>query len=393
MKSIYLDHAATTPVDPEVVRAMLPYFTECFGNPASLHCFGQDAKRAVETARASIASFIGASAEEIVFTSGGTESDNFALKGVAAAAGDVMGNHIITTLIEHHAVLETCCDLEKQGCRVTCLPVSNYGVVDPEAVRKAITDKTILISVMHANNEVGTIQPIAEIGKIARENGIYFHTDAVQTLGHVPIDVNELNIDLLSASGHKLYGPKGVGIIYVRRGTKIAPFLRGGGQEKGRRSSTLNVPGIVGMGKAVELAGKFMAEEAKTISALRDRFVRGVLKNIEETQLNGHPLQRLPNNANIAINNIEGEALLLNLDMEGIACSSGSSCSSASLNASHVLAALGVPSLLAHGSLRFTLGRSTTTEDIDTAVAILARIVNRLRSMSPRYGKKEAPEK
>ncbi|MBI4634399.1 MAG: cysteine desulfurase NifS [Deltaproteobacteria bacterium] len=387
MKSIYLDHAATTPVDPEVVKAMLPYFTEHFGNPSSLHSFGQEAKKAVEGARDSIASLIGAKAEEIVFTSGGTESDNFALKGVAAARKD-KGNHVITSVIEHHAVLETCHYLEKQGCAVTYLPVDRDGAVDPGAVKKAVTDKTILISIMHANNEVGTIQPIAEIGKIAREKGIYFHTDAVQTFGHIPIDVNKLNVDLLSASGHKLYGPKGVGIVYIRKGTKITPFIHGGEQEKGRRASTHNVPGIVGMGKAAKLAGESLTEEAKTISALRDKFIKGVLETIDEIQLNGHPTRRLPNNVNVCINYIEGEAMILNLDMEGIACSSGSACSSASLEASHVLAALGVPPELAHSSLRFTLGRSTSEEDVDTVLTALPRIVGKLRSMSPLYKKK-----
>ncbi|MHB8091558.1 MAG: cysteine desulfurase NifS [Syntrophales bacterium] len=388
MKSIYLDYAATTPADPAVVKAMLPYFTEHFGNPSSLHSFGQEAKRAVETARASVASLIGAQAGEIVFTSGGTESDNFALKGAAAARKE-KGNHIITTVIEHHAVLETCHDLEQQGCRVTYLPVDRYGAVDPDAVKKAVTDKTILISIMHANNEVGTIQPLAEIGKIARANDIYFHTDAVQTFGHIPIDVNELNVDLLSASGHKLYGPKGVGIIYIRKGTRVEPFLRGGGQEKGRRSSTHNVPGIVGMGKASELSGKLLQEEAIVIGALRDKLIRGVLDNIDETKLNGHPTQRLPNNVNITINYIEGEAMIMNLDMEGIACSSGSSCSSASSAASHVLAALGPSPSLPHGSLRFSLGKATTAEDIDTVLMILPRVVRNLRSLSPRYRKKE----
>ena len=388
MKSIYLDYAATTPADPAVVKAMLPYFTEHFGNPSSLHSFGQEAKRAVETARASVASLIGAQAGEIVFTSGGTESDNFALKGAVAARKE-KGNHIITTVIEHHAVLETCHDLEQQGCRVTYLPVDRYGAVDPDAVKNAVTNKTILISIMHANNEVGTIQPLAEIGKIARANDIYFHTDAVQTFGHIPIDVNELNVDLLSASGHKLYGPKGVGIIYIRKGTRVEPFLRGGGQEKGRRSSTHNVPGIVGMGKASELSGKLLQEEAIVIGALRDKLIRGVLDNIDETKLNGHATQRLPNNVNITINYIEGEAMVMNLDIEGIACSSGSSCSSASSAASHVLAALGPLPSLPHGSLRFSLGKATTAEDIDTVLMILPRIVRNLRSLSPRYRKKE----
>ncbi|MBW6486107.1 MAG: cysteine desulfurase NifS [Syntrophobacterales bacterium] len=388
MKAIYLDYAATTPTDPAVVKAMLPYFTEHFGNPSSLHSFGQEAKRAVETARASVASLIGAEAGEIVFTSGGTESDNFALKGAVAARKE-KGNHVITTVIEHHAVLSTCHDLERQGCRVTYLPVDGYGAVDPDAVKNAVTNKTILISIMHANNEVGTIQPLAEIGKIARANDIYFHTDAVQTFGHIPIDVNELNVDLLSASGHKLYGPKGVGIIYIRKGTRLEPFLRGGGQEKGRRSSTHNVPGIVGMGKASELSGRLLQEEAIVIGALRDKLIRGVLDNIDETKLNGHPTQRLPNNVNITINYIEGEAMIMNLDMEGIACSSGSSCSSASSAASHVLEALGTLPSLPHGSLRFSLGKATTTEDIDTVLMILPRIVRNLRSLSPRYRKKE----
>ncbi len=387
MKSIYLDHAATTPVDTEVVKTMLPYFTDIFGNPSSLHSFGQEAKRAIEGARESIASLIGAKPEEIVFTSGGTESDNFALKGVAHARKD-KGAHIITSVIEHHAVLETCRYLEKQGFTVSYLGVDKYGAVDPDDVKKAITDKTVLVSIMHANNEVGTIQSIAEIGKIARERDVYFHTDAVQTFGHVPIDVNELNVDMLSASGHKLYGPKGIGILYIRKGTKITPFMHGGEQEKGRRASTHNVPGIVGMGKAVEVAGASMGEEAKKISALRDKFIKGVLENIDEVQLNGHPLMRLPNNVNVCINYVEGEAMILNLDMEGIACSSGSACSSASLEASHVLAALGVPPELAHSSLRFTLGRSTTEEDVDTVIAALPRIVGKLRSMSPLYKKK-----
>lgn len=387
MKSIYLDHAATTPVDPSVVEAMLPYFTEIFGNPSSLHTFGQEAKKAVEGARDSIASLINAKPEEIVFTSGGTESDNFALKGVAYARKD-KGNHIITSAIEHHAVLETCHYLEKQGFTITYLRVDKDGAVDPDEVRKAATDKTILISIMHANNEVGTIQPIAEIGKIARGKGITFHTDAVQTFGHIPVDVHELNVDLLSASGHKLYGPKGVGILYIRKGTKITPFMHGGEQEKRRRASTHNVPGIVGMGKAVELAGASMVEEAQKTSKLRDKFIKGVLENIDETQLNGHPSRRLPNNVNVCINYIEGEAIILNLDMEGIACSSGSACSSASMAPSHVLAALGVPPELAHSSLRFTLGRSTSEGDIDTVLNALSRIVGKLRSMSPLYKKK-----
>jgi cysteine desulfurase len=386
MKRIYLDNAATTPTDPEVVKAMLPYFSDIFGNPSSLHAFGQEAKRAIEEARDRIASFISAAPEEIVFTSGGTESDNFALKGAAFARRN-KGDHIITTAIEHHAVLETGHYLEKQGFRVTYLPVDGLGVVDPEAVKKAITEKTILISVMHANNELGSIQPIAEIGRIAGEREIPFHTDAVQTFGHLPINVDELGVSLLSASAHKLYGPKGVGILYVRKGTKIESFMHGGEQERGRRASTHNVPGIVGLGKAVELAGESLAEERERISQLRDRFIRGILEKIEYTRLNGHPVQRLPNNINICVQYIEGEAMILRLDMSDIACSSGSACSSASMEPSHVLAAIGLPQEFAHGTLRFSLGKYTTGEDIDRVLAELPVIVEKLRSISPLYKK------
>ena len=386
MKRIYLDNAATTPTDPEVVKAMLPYFSDIFGNPSSLHTFGQEAKRAIEEARDRIASFISAAPEEIVFTSGGTESDNFALKGAAFARRD-KGDHIITTAIEHHAVLETGHYLEKQGFRVTYLPVDGFGVVDPEAVKKAITEKTILISVMHANNELGSIQPIAEIGRIAGEREIPFHTDAVQTFGHLPINVDELGVSLLSASAHKLYGPKGVGILYVRKGTKIESFMHGGEQERGRRASTHNVPGIVGLGKAVELAGESLAEERERISQLRDRFIRGILEKIEYTRLNGHPVQRLPNNVNICVQYIEGEAMILRLDMSDIACSSGSACSSASMEPSHVLAAIGLSPEFAHGTLRFSLGKYTTGEDIDRVLEELPVIVEKLRSISPLYKK------
>jgi cysteine desulfurase len=386
MKSIYLDHAATTPADPEVVKAMLPYFSEIFGNPSSLHSFGQEAKRAVEEARDRIASFINASPDEIVFTSGGTESDNFALKGMAFAGKD-KGNHIITTLVEHHAVIESCRYLEKQGFRVTYLPVDAFGVVDPQMVKKAITDETILISIMHANNEIGSIQPIAEIGAIAGEKMIPFHTDAVQTFGHLPIDVEEMKVDMLSASAHKIYGPKGVGILYLRKGTKIHPFMHGGEQERGRRASTHNVTGIVGFGKAVELAARYQTEEMAKETKLRDKFIRGVLSGIEHTSLNGHSSKRLPNNVNICVEYIEGEAMILNLDMMGIACSSGSACSSTSMEPSHVLAAIGLPPESAHGALRFSLGRSTTEEDIDRVLEVLPGIVEKLRSISPLYNK------
>jgi cysteine desulfurase len=386
MKRIYLDNAATTPTDPEVVKAMLPYFSDIFGNPSSLHSFGQEAKRAIEEARDRIASFISADPEEIVFTSGGTESDNFALKGAAYARRD-KGDHIITTAIEHHAVLSTGHYLEKQGFKVTYLPVDAFGIVDPAAVKKAITDKTILISVMHANNELGSIQPIAEIGKIAAARGIPLHTDAVQTFGHLPINVDELGVSLLSASAHKFYGPKGVGILYVRKGTKMESFMHGGEQERGRRASTHNVPGIVGMGKAVKLAGESLTEESERISRLRDRFIRGILDKIEYTRLNGHPVQRLPNNVNFCVQYIEGEAMILRLDMSDIACSSGSACSSASMDPSHVLAAIGLPQELAHGTLRFSLGKYTTGEDIDRVLSELPVIVEKLRSISPLYKK------
>jgi len=386
MKRIYLDHAATTPADPEVVKAMMPYFSEIYGNPSSLHAFGQEAKRAVEEARDKIASFISASPDEIVFTSGGTESDNFALKGVALARRD-KGDHIITTPIEHHAVLETCHYLEKQGFRVTYLPVDGFGIVDPETLQKAITDKTVLISVMHANNEIGSIQPIAEIGRIANERGVPFHTDAVQTFGHIPINVKEMKADLLSASAHKLYGPKGVGILYIKKGTKIQSVMHGGEQERGRRASTHNVTGIVGLGKAVELAEKSLSEEMERMTRLRDKFIRGILESIEHIHLNGHPVERLPNNVNVCVQYIEGEAMILNLDMLGIACSSGSACSSSSLEPSHVLKAIGLPPEFAHGSLRFSLGKSTEEGDIDRVLEVLPGIVEKLRFISPLYKK------
>lgn len=383
-KKIYLDYAATTPTDPRVVKAMLPYFTKSFGNPSSIHSFGQEGKRAVEEARDKVANLIGAKSEEIVFTSGGTEADNFVMKGVAFA-NEKKGNHIITTAIEHHAVIETCKFLEKRGFKVTYLPVDKYGLVSPEDVKEAITDKTILISVMHANNEIGTIEPITEIGKIAQEREIYFHTDAVQTTGHLPIDVDELNVDLLSMSSHKLYGPKGVGALYVRKGTRIISFMHGGEQERRRRASTENVPGIVGFGKAVEIAKEEMDEEAKRLTSLRDRLIKGILERIEEVRLNGHPTQRLPNNVNVSVEFVEGESMLLNLDLAGIAASTGSACSSSTLEPSHVLLAIGLSPEIAHGSLRFTLGRGTTEEDIDYVLEILPKIVTKLRSMSPLY--------
>jgi len=382
MRRIYLDYAATTPTHPEVVEAMLPYFTDAFGNPSSVYSYGQEAKGAIEEARTKVADLIGAWGEEIVFTSGGTEADNFAIKGIACA-NEPKGNHIITSTIEHHAVLETCKFLETRGFNVTYLPVDEYGLVDPDDVKRAITDKTILISVMHANNEVGTIEPITEIGRIAQEKEIYFHTDAVQTVGHIPVDVNELGVDLLSMSAHKLYGPKGVGALYVRKGTRLASFMHGGEQEKRRRASTENVPGIVGFGKAAELARQEMSQEAEHITRLRDWLIKGLLERIDHVRLNGHPQKRLPGNVNLSVEYVEGESMVLNLDLAGICASTGSACSSSSLEPSHVLLAMGLPHEQAHGSLRLTLGRWTTEEEIEKVLDVLPGIVARLRAMSP----------
>ncbi len=382
MKRIYLDYAATTPTHPEVVKAMLPYFTGSFGNPSSLYSCGQEAKGAIQEVRVRVAELIGARDEEIVFTSGGTEADNFALKGVAYA-NEKKGDHIITSSIEHHAVIETCKFLERRRFSVTYLPVDEYGLVDPDDVRRAITNKTILISVMHANNEMGTIEPIAEIGRIAKGAGIYFHTDAVQTAGHIPVDVNELEVDLLSISAHKLYGPKGVGALYIRKGTKLIPFMHGGEQERPRRASTENVPGIVGFGRAVELAQQEMSEEAERLTYLRDQLIKGLLERIDHIRLNGHPQKRLPNNVNVSVDYVEGESMVLNLDLEGICASTGSACSSSSLEASHVLLAIGLSHEQAHGSLRFTLGKWTSEEDIGRVLEVLPQIVAKLRAMSP----------
>ena len=388
MNPIYMDYAATTPTDQRVVEAMLPYFGEIYGNPSSLHGFGQEARAAMEEARAKIAAFLGAKPAEIVFTSGGTESDNFAIKGVAWA-NRKKGDHVITSAIEHHAVLETCRFLEKEGFRVTYLPVDGDGLVDPADVVKAITDRTTLISIMHANNEIGTIEPIAEIGRIAKERGVVFHTDAVQTLGHLPFTVDELNIDLLSASAHKLYGPKGMGLLYIRKGTRITPLVHGGDQESGRRASTQNVPGIVGFGKAVELAAATLHEEVARLTSLRDRFIQGIFERIDGIRLNGHSARRLPNNINLSVESIEGEGMILSLDMMGIACSTGSACSSSSLEPSHVLLAIGLPHELSHGSLRFSLGMYTKESDIDAVLEALPQVVGRLRAMSPLYAGKK----
>ncbi|OGO44946.1 MAG: cysteine desulfurase NifS [Chloroflexi bacterium RBG_16_60_22] len=382
MRRIYLDYAATTPTHPDVVAAMLPYFTENFGNPSTIYSYGQEARGAVEEARTSVAALIGAADEEICFTSGGTESDNYALCGVAFANED-RGNHIITSVIEHHAVLETCKFLETRGFGVTYLPVDKYGLVDPDDVRKAITPRTLIVSVMHANNEVGTIQPLEEISKITHEAGAYFHTDAVQTVGHIPVDVDKLGVDLLSMSAHKLYGPKGIGALYIRKGTRLASFLHGGEQEKGRRAGTENVPGIIGLGKAAEITRAELECEALRLTGIRNKLISGILESIDNTSLNGHPDRRLPNNVNVSINFVEGESILLNLDLEGICASTGSACSSGSLEASHVLLATGCPPPLARGSLRFTMGRGTTEQEVDRVLAVLPGIVARLRAMSP----------
>ncbi len=382
MKRAYLDYAATTPTHPEVVAAMLPYFTEAFGNPSSIHFHGQEAKQALEEARDKVAALIGAESEEVIFTGSGTEADNFALKGVAYA-NESRGNHIITSTIEHHAVSETAKFLERRGFRVTYLPVDEYGLVDPDDVRRAITDKTILISLMQANNEVGTIEPIAEIGRIAREAGVYLHTDAVQTVGHIPVDVNELRVDLLSMSAHKFYGPKGVGALYIRKGTKLVPFIHGGEQESGWRASTHNIPGIVGLGRAVELAQQEMAEEAERVTHLRDRLIDGFRERLDHIRLNGHPTNRLPNNVSVTVDFVEGESVLLNLDLEGISASTGSACSSSSLEPSHVLLAMGLLQEQAHCSLRFSLGKWTSEEDIDRVLEVMPKVVAKLRAMSP----------
>ncbi len=382
MDRIYLDNAATTAVSPEVLEAMLPYFTQCFGNPSSIHSTGRDARRVVDAARRQVAAAIGAQPQEIYFTAGGSESDNWAIKGTAFAKKS-RGNHIITSAIEHHAVLHTCAWLEKQGFEVTYLPVDEFGRVRVEDVEKAITDKTILITIMAANNEIGTIQPIAEIGKLAHDKGILFHTDAVQAIGAMPIDVNAMHIDMLSMSGHKFHGPKGIGALYIRKGVKIDQYLHGGAQERGQRAGTENLAGIVGMGKAIEIATQHLEENARRLTVLRDKLIDGILAEIPDVRLNGHRTQRLPNNVNVSVRYVEGEALLLRLDLAGIAGSSGSACTSGSLDPSHVLLAIGLPHEIAHGSLRLSLGTDTTEAEIDEVLDKLPGIVKNLRDMSP----------
>ncbi len=388
---VYLDHASTTPVRPEVLEAMLPYFTQKYGNASSLYSIGRESKKAMEEARIKVAAALGAQPGEIYFTGSGTEADNWAIKG-AAYANRKKGKHIITSAIEHHAVLHTCQYLEREGFEVTYLPVNEKGLVSPDDVRAAIRDDTVLISIMFANNEIGTIQPIAEIGKIAGEKGVYFHTDAVQAVGNVEINVSGMGIDLLSLSGHKFYGPKGVGALYVRKGVKITSFMHGGGQERGRRASTENIPAIVGLGKAIELATLDMEERNQKLIALRDRTINEVLKRIPHVRLNGDRQRRLPGNVNFSFEYIEGESLLLMLDMKGIAASSGSACTSGSLDPSHVLLAIGLPHEVAHGSLRLTFGEENTQEDVDYLLEVLPGIVERLRAMSPLYEEKEGSQ-
>ena len=381
---IYLDNAATTKTAPEVVEAMLPYFSELYGNPSSVYQFSQKSKEAIAASRETIAGALGAKPEEIYFTAGGTEADNWAIKA-AAEAYRAKGNHIITSKIEHHAVLHTCQWLEKQGYEVTYLDVDESGIVKLDQLKKAVRPETVLISIMFANNEIGTIQPVKEIGQIAREHGILFHTDAVQAFGQIPIQVDELGIDMLSSSGHKLNGPKGIGFLYIRKGVKIRSFIHGGAQERKRRAGTENVPGIVGYGAAVERAVRTMEERTAMERKLRDHLIDRVLHEVPYTRLNGHRTRRLPNNANFSFQFVEGESLLIMLDMEGICGSSGSACTSGSLDPSHVLLAIGLPHEIAHGSLRLTLSEETTEEELDYVVEAIKKIVEKLRGMSPLY--------
>ena len=384
MRKVYMDNAATTSLAPEVLEQMMPYLTANYGNPSSVHAFGREARPGLDKARQQVAAALNAEVDEIIFTGCGTESDNTVLLGVAEKY-KAKGNHIITTNIEHHAILHTAEYLEKNGCEVTYLPVDEYGRVSAEQVAEAIKENTILVSIMFANNEVGSIMPIAEIGAVCREKGVLFHTDAVQAVGHVPIDVKAMNIDMLSLSAHKFHGPKGVGALYVRRGIRLPSFVKGGGQEKGRRAGTENTAGIVGLGAAIELSCANMEENAKRMTSLRDRLIEGIEREIPEVKLNGHRTERLPNNVNYSIRYIEGESILLMLDMNGIAASSGSACTSGSLDPSHVLLALGLDHETAHGSVRLTLGDETTEEDIDYVIDVLKKTAERLRMMSPLY--------
>jgi cysteine desulfurase len=384
MKRIYLDHAAGTPLDPRVLEAMLPFLKEDFGNPSSLHDFGQVAKKAVDCARAKVANLIGATPEEIIFTANGSEANNLALKGISAAA---RGRHIIISSIEHHSVMNAAKFLEKNGFQITYLPVDKFGLVGPDSVKEAIRSDTILVSVMHANNEIGTIEPLLEISKITKEKGVFLHTDAVSSAGTIPVNVKELGVDLLSMAANMFYGPKGIGALYIRKGVRIIPQIHGGIQERGIRAGTENVPAIVGLGRACEIAHQIMGEENKRLIKLRDSLIEGLLSKINNVYLNGHRSQRLPGNVNISVEFIEGESMLLFLNMQGIYVSSGSSCTSHALKASHVLLAIGVDHALAQGSLLFSLGRENTQKDIDYVIEALPSIVERLRQMSPLYNK------
>lgn len=384
MDKIYMDNAATTAVSPKVLEAMLPYFTQVYGNASSIHETGREARRAIDAARRQVAEAIGCTPSEIYFTAGGSESDNWAIKG-AAFARQKKGKHIITSAIEHHAVLHTCQWLEKQGFTVTYLPVDEYGQVSPADVEKAVTDETILITIMAANNEIGTLQPIADISKIARAHGIWFHTDAVQAMGAIPVNVDDWGVDMLSMSAHKFHGPKGVGALYIRKGVRPDLFMQGGAQERGQRAGTENLAGIVGMGQALAEAVKDLPDYTARLTRLRDKLIGGILEAIPDCRLNGHPTRRLPNNVNVSIRYIEGEALLLRLDLAGIAASSGSACTSGSLDPSHVLLAIGLPHEIAHGSLRLSLGSETTEGEVDEVLRVLPGIVSTLRAMSPLF--------
>lgn len=381
---IYTDNAATTPLSREVLEEMMPYLTEYYGNASSIYKIGRDSKSALEKSREKVASLLGAKTEEIFFTGSGSEADNWAIKGVAYA-NEKKGKHIITSAIEHHAVLHTCQFLEKQGFKVTYLPVDEFGFVNPDDLEKAITDETILVSIMLANNEIGTIEPIRELAEIAHKHKVLFHTDAVQAVGHIPVDVNDLGVDLMSASAHKFEGPKGVGMLYIKKGTRITQFMHGGAQERGKRASTENIAGIVGMAKALEIACENMDENVKKITELRDMYISMVMGKIPHCRLNGHPEKRLPGNSNISFRFIEGESLLLSLDMRGIAASSGSACTSGSLDPSHVLLGIGLEHGVAHGSLRVTFSHRNTKEEVEEIVNALIEIVKRLRDMSPLY--------
>lgn len=384
---VYMDYNATTPTDIRVLKEMEPFFCERFGNPSSIYEIARENRKLIEKARENVARLIDAEPDEIFFTSGGTESDNWAIKGVAFALRN-KGNHIITSQIEHHAVLNTCKFLSKIGYEITYAPTDKYGIVDVEFIEKSIKKETILITIMHANNEIGTIEPVEEISKIAREKGIYFHTDSVQTVGKIPVSVKKLGVDMLSLSAHKFYGPKGVGAIYIKKGTKIEPYLHGGEQEKGKRAGTYNVPGIIGLGKAAEIAIEEMEEEMKKVKYLRDKLERGIIEKIPEVVINGHPENRLYNTLNLCVKYVEGESILLNLDFEKIYASSGSACTSGSLEPSHVLLAIGIPPEIAHGSLRFSLGKYNEEKDVDRVLEVLPGIVEKLRKLSPFWEKK-----